>query len=51
MELFSGFKISESDSDRHGGTIRDELFLHNKDPVVDSKLSFFNVKYCNIISI
>jgi len=37
MDLFSGFKISESDSDRHSGTIRDELFPHHKNYVVDSK--------------
>ena len=37
MELFSGFKISEPDSDRHSGTIRDELFLHHKNTAVDSK--------------
>jgi len=49
MELFSGFKISESDSDRHSGTIRDELFLYHKNSVVDSK--FFKVSTCNIISI
>ena len=49
MDLFSGFKISESDSDRHSGTIRDELFLHHKNSIVNSK--FFNVKTCNIISI
>lgn len=37
MDLFSGFKISESNSNRHSGTIRDELFLHLKNSVVDSK--------------
>jgi hypothetical protein len=37
MELFAGIKISGSDSDRHGGTIRDELFLHHKNPVIDGK--------------
>jgi hypothetical protein len=37
MEWFSGFEVSESDSDRHCGTLRNELLPHHKNPVVDSK--------------
>lgn len=48
--MVSGFKVSESDSDRYCGTVRDELLLHHKNTFVDSKCSSFNFKYCNIVN-
>jgi hypothetical protein len=51
MELFPGFKVSESDSDRYCGTLRDELLSHHKNLIVDSKCFSFSFTFCSVVGI